>query len=205
MPVTRPTLANAVAAIGKAQVYTGNPFTVGGMKALGSIEGEVSFNEDFQYNDLTTEQTGGVVHQRQVMLGSVTITAPIVFSNVEAYASTHPLGLAHGGHSRQQPAAETSVMIVPDFEHAADGTFAYNIAGAETTPSWKPAPPKHAVFLWRASRTRDALSFQQDNGGKRVITVTFTGMWFDGAAVPEGHKVYTIGDPVAAGVTTLRI
>lgn len=198
MALIRPTLAEAVAAIGHASVYTGNPFTVAGMSLLGVIEGEVSFNEDWQFNDLTTEQTGGVVHQRTATLGNVTITAPMVFASAEQYAKTHPLGLNGGGHSVPQDVVTTSVLVVPQKEQAAaplgyDGT------------AWAPAAPVHSIWLWRASVGRDALGFARADGGKRMLSVTFTGMWFDGAAVPEGQKVYTIGNPVTAGVTTLRI
>ena len=206
MAINRPALAAAVKAIGRAFVYTGDPFAVGGMTPLGAIEGDVSFNEDFQHNPLTVDQTGGVAHQDTVTLGNVTITAPIVFADVEQYAKTHPLGLSRGGHSTPQPVVTTSVLIVPAFEFAADGTLSYGIVGTATTPSWTPAAPKHAIILWRAGVSRDAIPFSPDNGGLRTISVTFTGMWFDGAAVREGDKVYTIGgDNIAAAAPTFRL
>lgn len=200
MALIKPTLAAAIAAIGHASVYTGNPFTVGGLALLGVIEGEVSFTEDWQTNDLTTEQTGGVVHQRDVTLGNVTITAPVVFSDLAQYAKTHPLGLSGGGHSTPQPVVTTSVVIVPQKEQIS-APLAYN------GTAWTPAAPEHTVWMWRATVSRGPLTFARDGGGggKRMLEVTFTGMWFDGAAVPEGHKVYTIGNPVTAGVTTLRV
>ena len=206
MAVTKPALAAAVKAIGNAYVYTGDPFTVGGMTPLGAIEGAISFNEDFQDNPLTVEQTGGVAHQNTVTLGNVTITVPIVFADVAQYTKTHPLGLSRGGHSTPQPVVTTSVLIVPDFQHAADGTLSYAIVGTATTPSWTPAAPTHAIMLWRASVMRDAIPFQRDNGGLRTINVTFTGMWFDGTAVREGDKVYTIGgDNIVAAAPTFRL
>jgi hypothetical protein len=59
----------------------------------------------------------------------------------------------------------------------------------------------NAVWFWRATVTPAATPYRSADGGKMLVSVTYEAM-FD-AARPEGHKLYTIGDPTNRGIAVL--
>lgn len=215
MAIGIPTLSQALQALGNGQVFVGDPFTSGGMASIGAKEGAATVAFEETANDLTApELTGPAVHQRTIMGVSVSITVPVILGDEALYAKINPLGSRSGGHSSPQAITTTSVLLIPNQE--VGGGLRFNIEGTETTPSWKrdagngvaaatgaAAAPKHAVWLWRAAPQTPGRSFAIESGGKIITPVTFMGM-FD-AARPEGHKMYTTGDPAAQGIATIRI
>lgn len=199
MPMTIPTLAQALQAMGNAHVYVGDPFTLNGMVALGQKDGavDVAFSEEF--SDLTApEITGASVHQSTLRGVGLTVTIPLIMGDDTIWAKISPSGTKGGGRSNPIAAVTTAVLIAPD---------------SEVTPSppglgyngtvWTPAAPKNSIWIWRARASRGGLSFTSDNGGKVVMPVTFTGMFY--GANPEDHKIYTIGDPIVQGISAVRI
>jgi hypothetical protein len=212
--ISIPLLTKALQAIGNAQVFVGDPFASGGggMVAIGAKEGEISVEVDEEYNDLTApELTGPAVHQRTVMGVSVRITVPVIAGETDLYPITSPLGQSGGGVSYPLPVVPTSVLVIPNLEvggglaNATGATSGWvRTAGAGAAAATEAAAaPKHAVWLWRAAPERPSRSFSYENGGKQIWNVTFQSM-FDGDR-PEGHKVYTVGDPTAQGITTIRL
>lgn len=207
MPLAPFTLAEALRAMGVAEVFIGDPLVAPsdptGMKSLGATEGAITFAAPQVLNNLTApELTGEVPHQSTTTLGAVTITAPVIFGDPLLWARLSPTSTASGGISRPVKVTETSVLLIPreevggGLEYAVGGwtrTAGNGVAAAGPGPA---AAPKNAVWLWRATITMGEVPYAYPNGGKVIVTVTFTGM-FDGTK-PEGHKVYTIGDPRAA-------
>ena len=203
------TLAEALKAIGTAEVFIGDPLLVpgatGALESLGATEGNIEFNPAFEYNPLTApELTGGVAHQSSVTLGNVTITVPVILGDPDLYARVNPTGSASGGFTSPQKVKETGVLLIPRAELG--GGLVYTTTG---TPEWTrtagngvdaatgvDAAPSAAVWFWRAYVSHGPLPYAYANGGKVITTVTITAM-FDGSK-PEGHKVYTIGDPYEA-------
>lgn len=212
MTLALPTLTQALQAIGNAHLFVGDPFTASGLGALGQKEGELRFARSYQYSDLTApELTGDVVHQRTIMGVGVTVTIPIILGDPLLYAKISPTGTKGGGWSNPQGVVTTSVVIFPDSEIAGglsntDGTVpnwtrtaGNGYPGATNTA----AAPKHAVWIWRAVPENEGWGYTYENGGKQITEVVFTAM-FD-AARPEGQKVYTQGDPIDVGITSIRL
>ncbi len=209
MPITIPTLTEALQAIGNAQVYIGTPFSSGGMLPLGAKEGAVGVEIEETANDLTApELTGPTVHQRTIMGVSARITVPVILGDTTLYAKISPVGSRSGGWSSPQPVVPTSVLLIPNQEVGGGLTYSVGawtrtagngVAGATGAA----AAPIHAVWLWRAVPQTPARSFSYENGGKIIVPVTFQAM-FD-AARPEDHKVFTVGDPAAQGISTILI
>jgi hypothetical protein len=198
MSIQIPSLQAALAAIGNAWVFISPDFESGTWEALGAKEGPIEANVEYRENNLTAEElTGGVVHQQLVQLESVTITVPLIAAeDLEAQiARISPVGDSGGGWSSWQEPTEWTVAIVPQAEVGAGLTY----DGA----TWSPGAPKAAFWLWRATIRHGAISYAFENGGKVIIPVTITGMYY--GANPEGHKIYTVGNPVTAGITTLLI
>jgi hypothetical protein len=207
------TLSEAIAAIGVAEVFIGDPMTDDGMISLGATEGTIEFTPTQAMNPLTApELTGNVPHQAVATLDQVMIKCSVILGDPDLYAKISPWGAKGGGHSNPQKVAETSVLLIPRGE--VGGGLDWD-AGAGT-PQWvrtagngvaaatgAQAAPVNAVWLWRAYPMFEALPFQYGNGGKILVPVTFTAM-FD-ATKPEGHKVYTIGDPRALTPTPVNV
>lgn len=207
------TLTQAIQAMGVAEVFIGDPLTAqGGMLSLGAVEGTVNVTPGYTRNELKApELTGDVTHQAVTVLGDVTCTVPLIISDMSVIPKISPTGLASGGHSIPQKVAETSVLIIP---RALVGGGLANATGLPA--GWTRTAgngvaggsgagfaPVNAIWLWRATPSYGALPFQYANGGKIIIEVTFTAM-FD-ATKPEGHKVFTIGDPTAAAPTPIPV
>jgi hypothetical protein len=197
MATTRLTLAAALAAVGVAQVFVGNPFIVGGMEALAATEGDITTDMPFDVNALTAvEYTGGAEHQATITQGAVTVTVPVINGQADVYDKISPVGDGSGGGwSAPQKVVETTVLVMPLSEMAADGSFSRTAAGL-----WTPATPKHCIWLWRAYAVPSGDTFGSDNGGKRMNSVTFRTMYR--GENPEGHKMWTRGDPPATITST---
>ena len=210
LPVITPfTLAAALQAIGVAEVFLGDPLAVPGtptaLVSLGATEGNINFTPGFEYNPLTApELTGGVAHQSSTTLGVVSIVAPVIVGDAALFARITPFQAKSGGFSFPQKVQETGCLLIPRSELG--GGLVYDTG---MTPQWTrnagggvaaavgpSAAPVNSVWLWRCYVSHGEVPFSYSNGGKIITSVTITAM-FDGTK-PEGHKVYTIGDPRAA-------
>lgn len=199
-----PNLQSALKTIGKGYVFVGDPSVSGtaGLRALGATEGEikVAFNQEF--NDLKfPEHTGPAVHERKLTGENVTVTIPLILGDPDLLDDVSPVRAAGGGFSSQQPVKTTSLVIFPESEIRAGLSYTAGTGGAAGT--WSPAAPRNAVWIWRGHFVRPGMNYKQADGGKVIVETTFQAM-FD-ASRPEGHKLYTIGDPAAAGITSLVV
>jgi hypothetical protein len=202
--ITPFSLTAALAAMGVAEVFIGDPFTNGGMTSLGAVEGTITVNTPQEANNLTApELTGGTPHQATTTPGEVTVVVPLILGDPALYQKISATGTKSQGFSTPQKVAETSVLIIPRSE--VGGGLDWDITG---TPQWARtagngvaaatgagAAPVNAVWIWRAYPTMSSIPFSYGNGGKVISEVTFHAMY--SAARPEGHKLYTIGDPRA--------
>lgn len=209
MAVTPFTLTQALQAMGVAEVLIGDPTTAGGLTSLGAVEGTTEFTAGQDVNPLTApELTGGVAHQSTAVLGDVTIKVNVVMGDNTLYAKITPWGSKSGGFSVPQNVLTTAVVLMPRSELGgslafAAGTWTRTAGNGVAAASGAAAAPKNTVWLWRAYPSFGNLPFQYANGGKVLVEVTFHAM-FD-ATKPEGHKVYTIGDPAAVTPTPITI
>lgn len=199
-----PTLQNALRTIGKGYVFVGNPAATGaeGLRPLGATEGEikVAFNQEF--NDLKfPEYTGPAIHERKMTGENVTVTIPLILGDPDLLEAVSPVSARGGGYSSQQEVAVTSLVIFPESEIRGGLTYTAGTGGAAGT--WTPNEPVNAVWIWKGHFVRPGMNYKQADGGKVIVETTFQAL-FD-ANRPEGHKLYTIGDPVAAGITNLAI
>lgn len=202
--VTPFSLTTALQAIGVADVFIGDTLTANGLTSLGAVEGNIEVSVPWELNELTApELTGKVPHQATATLGSVTMKVPVILGDASLYSKISPSGTSGGGFSTPQKVAETSCVVIPRSQVGGGLT---NTAGTPTgwtrvagngadAGSGVTAAPTNAVWFWRATMSFGNLPYSYSNGGKVLVEVTFTAM-FD-VSKPEGHKVYTIGDPTA--------
>lgn len=197
MSINLQALAAAIRSVGVATVYIGDPFTASGLTALGVTEGDITVDVPITENALkATEYTGDVPHAINVMAGDVTGVIPLIMGDAAIWPKIMPTGTLGVGWSNQQPVVTTSMAIIPNAEITAAG-MSYN------GTVWAPAAPVNAFWFWKVALYPGSMNYHFGDGGKVIMPVRYHAM-FD-AARPEGHKVLTIGNPVSAGITTLRI
>lgn len=190
-------LSTYIQAIGTAYVFVAeDPTDTNSWELLGITEGELTVDEQFQYNDFKLpEWTGEAVHERNVDGQSISIAVPLVWGDPALYDKVAPLGVKGGGRSVPQAVETRTVLIVPRSEVGAGMSY----DGA----TWAPAAPTHAVWLHRACFAPGQYAFKHADGGKIIRQITIMPM-FDNTK-PEGQKLYTIGDPATQGITTYRL
>jgi hypothetical protein len=205
-------LTAALQNIGNAKLAIGDPFTASGMAILGAKEGEIKVDLTAEYSDLTAKElTGPAVHQRTVMGVGARVTIPIIMGDTALYAKISPTGTSGGGWSNPQAIVPTSILVIPDSEIAGGIANATGLAAGwvvttgngYTGGSGAGYAPVHAFWGWRAVPELSGWGYTYENGGKIIREVVFQ-LLFD-ASRPEGHKLWTIGDPTAQGISTLRI
>lgn len=200
MAATGFTLADAVSARGVARVFIGDPFTPGGMVCL-PTEGAISEVVPQAMNDLALgELTGETPLSGVVVNGKAIVTVPVIYTGAATMALLSAHGSASEGYNSPQEPTYTSLMIVPlsELDTTADPpTISYDGA------AWAPAAPSNARFYWRVVPVRPDFSTAFENNGKVILSVTFN-VYID-TDRPSGHMIRTWGNPVAAGITTVRI
>ena len=93
------TLAEAIAAIGVAEVYIGNPMVDDGMLSLGATEGTIEFTPTQSMNPLTApELTGNVPHQATATLDQVMIKCNVILGVGLGELTGKAFRIAHMGH-----------------------------------------------------------------------------------------------------------
>ncbi len=202
-------LAQAIASIGVAELFVGDPLTTGGLTSLGAVEGTITFNAPEELNMLTApELTGMVAHSAVVTPGAVTVTVPMILSNPTQLLKISPRGKASMGNSVPQLVTTTSVVIMPRAELGGGlsntaATYTRTAGNGVAGASGAGAAPVFTIWIWKAVPSFPSLPFAFGNGGKIITEVTFTA-FFD-ATKPEDHKVFTIGDPRAVTPTPIPI
>lgn len=210
MPATGFALTEAIEALGVARAFTGDPFTLNGLDAL-PTEGEISVSAPQNLNRLTApELTGEAAHDAWITPGQVTVTVPVIYTGAAQLARLSAHASASEGYSGPQRPTFTSLVLIPllEMDTSVDPpNISYDPAA--TTPAWDPAPPVNSLWFWKTVPQRPDLSMAFDNGGKIILPVTFEVFYAGGAApysgVPNGQKLFTHGDPVAAGVTGIAV
>lgn len=212
MTINRPSLSEAVRALGRALVYAGDAFTAGGLTAIGQTEGEVTAEEQESYNDLVLpELTGNAVHERDVYHDGALVTVPLIIgpkpdgsdAGTTVYDTIASVGDgAGGGYSSPQPVVTTNLLLIPESEVDADSGLATEDTDADTVhDAWVGGAnnaPDHAIWIWRAVPQTKSIAFRRGEGGKVIVEVPFFGMFDDDR--PEGHKIWTRGDPLAVNI-----
>ncbi len=190
-------LSTFIQAVGQAYVYiTSTPTVAGSWALLGVTEGDIGLDEKYKFNDyVVPEWTGDTIHKRNVDGQTIQVTVPLIWGDSALYDSVSPTGSKGGGRSAPVPVSTKTVAIVPLTEVSTG--LSYN------GTSWAPAAPVHALWIPRATFEPGNYAFKHADGGKVIRTITIHGMFDD--TQPENHKVYTIGDFAAQGITTWRV
>lgn len=209
MDVTLLDLTAQVRAIGRASVFyaTGAfPFAAGGVNLslthLGDTEGDIEVTANEAYSDLKLpELTGDAIHDRYVTGENPTVTIPLFAADAALRDIVSPTGSASGGFWRQRAVTEYTLVIIPEqvfIESNAQATLSYNkVDGWEVGGDAASAAQLNlldlSIWFWRGHFTKAMPTYRHGDGGKVIQSITFQSMFND--AMPDGHRLYTVGRP----------
>lgn len=203
MPVAAiTTLETYLGAFGNAFIMVGDPFTLDGLSILGMKEGEIRVEFNPTYNDLTfPEQTGDAIWERGVKMGNVRVTIPMIIKDPALYATVSPTAESNMGSDLQVDVTTTSLVLVTEADFGV-GNWGY----PQPAGPWAPAAPTATAWFWHGHFERSELGYRDEDKGKLVRDVVFQSMRApDSVGLPDGHRIFTLGDPVSQGITTLDI
>ncbi|MFA5604191.1 MAG: hypothetical protein WDA12_05025 [Bacilli bacterium] len=187
-----------------------DPGTPIAMKFLGDTEGEITITPNGTMANLTLpELSGDAVHEAEYVGDNPVLEIPLFLANPNLFPVVSPTGLSSAGHQRVRPADERTVLVIPErLMRKNDGTYA-NLSFADGI-GWQldgaPLDAAHqtllglSFWLWRCYAARPTRRFLGGHGddGKNIETVTFQGMMHP--LMPDGHRIFTCGDPTLAGI-----
>jgi hypothetical protein len=216
MPLQLADLDSQRFSIGKAAVFYAPAWDFASnlhaeLEFLGFTEGEVSVAINETYNRLTLpEYTGDAPHKEYVQGEAPEITLPLFAADPDLRAILSPTGSASGGRKRQQPVVTYTVALIPEelFLDTSDPTSQADLTLAATGTGWtlggdaltteQEALLGVSGWFWRVRFGKPNLIYRHEDGGKVVVDVTGTVLYQ--VEAPNGHRLYTLGDPYEAGI-----
>ncbi len=172
---------------------------------LGDTEGDISVAMNESYVHLTTpELTGAAKHKSYVEGEDPVVTLPLYMADPALRAIITPTGNASGGYGRRRPVVERTVVIFPEelfFDAATDSYLPLGYTGEPGVWTVGGAPLTAeqqrllglSMWFWRGYFSRPPVTFKHADAGKSLETATFQVM--PNAALPDGERLYTLGDP----------
>jgi hypothetical protein len=180
---------------------------------LGDTEGDIAVNTNPEIATLTLpELTGPAGHEGDYTGENPVVEIPLFLAEPALYAIISPSGSAHAGRSARGAVAERTLVIFPEqLFTVVDGagiisrhTLAF--AGGVWTLNGQPLDAAReallglSIWLWRGFFNRTPRRFLGGAGDarKQIETASFQGLHHPD--MPEGHHLYTTGDPADAGI-----
>lgn len=183
------------------------------LQHLGDTEGDITINTNPQMDSLTTpELTGPAPHEVDYSGEAPEIEIPLYLADPALEAIISPIGQANAGRSRRSAPREHTLVIMPEglfLKADAEGVVQdYDLAFSGTTwtlngiglTTAQLAQLGSSFWAWRAIFSRPPKRFRGGAGNDRKNIETATAMICHHPDMPEGHHLYTIGDPQAAGI-----
>ncbi|HEY8504973.1 MAG TPA: hypothetical protein VIL46_10350 [Gemmataceae bacterium] len=208
-------LTTQLRAIGRGVVFYADKWdgaTNLSLTHLGDTEGEISVATNEEYTHLILpELTGQAKHASYVSGEDPVITIPLFLADPALRAIVSPTGNASGGYQRRRPVKELTLVIFPEelFFDAANDTYAsltfdgtaWKVGSTALTTKQQELLGL-SMWFWRGYFAKPNAVFRHEDGGKVVAEVTFQVMQSDLpiARIPDGNRLYTLGDPADAGI-----
>lgn len=213
MNFTLANLQDQVRAIGRAVVMIAptrwEPGTKIALQHLADTEGDISVAKNESYVHLQLpELTGPAKHESYVEGEDPVITMPIFIASPDTRALITPTDHASGGYSRRRKVKSRTLVLFPEemFFDEASNTYqqlSYSDAGGwelggEVLTTDQERLLGLSMWFWRGYFTRPSIPFRHGDAGKTVESVSFQVQ--HAAYMPEGHMLYTLGDPAESDI-----
>jgi hypothetical protein len=184
------------------------------MAFLGFTEGEVTATFNETYNQLTLpEYTGDAPHKEYVQGEAPELDLPMFAADPAIRQILSPTGSGSGGRRRQQPVTAYTVALIPEelFLDPTDPDLQTDLPLTPTGSGWELGGTAltedqqelldQGAWFWRVRFAKPDLLYQHEDGGKVVVSVTGSVLYQ--VAAPNGHRLYTLGDPYDVNIDVL--
>lgn len=197
--------------IGRAVVFysvgafagSGNDLT---LVFLGDTEGEITVEENAEFQMLTAPELTGPVARSKYLAGiDPVITIPLLGADPALDIIVNPVpaasGSGGGGYDRQQAVTEYALVIFPEevfIESRLPVVVEYTTAGdwkvgADVATAGQLALLDKSIFFWRGHFEAITPRYSREDGGKLITEVVFHAMHNND--MQQGHYIYTKGRP----------
>jgi hypothetical protein len=210
-------VANIIASYGRGVVFRAPVWDPGAgplaMSQLGVTEGDIAVNTNPATAGMTyPELTGPAVHEMDYLGENPVVDIPLYLADPALLAIVSPSGSAHAGRSRRGPVAEHTLAIFPEalFLDTVGGivtprTVAFDALGAWTFNGVAITPAQQKLldasfWLWRCVFNRPPRRFRGGAGDDKKNLETVSTQTMHHPDMPEGHHLYTTGDPFASSI-----
>jgi len=183
------------------------------MTHLGDTEGDLKISTNAEMASLTLpELTGPAAHEVDYTGEAPSIEIPMFLTDPAHRALVSPTGSANAGRSRRSAPAEHTLAIFPEdifLKPDGDGIVqAYALSltagiwyiNAVAATAAQLALLDQTFWAWRVMFTRPPITFYGGAGDARKQIETVTAMLAHHPDMPEGHHLYTIGDPMDSSI-----
>jgi hypothetical protein len=180
------------------------------LEHLGDTEGDITVTANSTVANLTLPEIAGDAVFEAVATGeSPTLEFPLFLADPDLLSVVSPRNTASAGHIRVCDVAERTLVTFPE-KFFADADCSYNDLSYTLAGGWKVGGVaataaqltylEMSVWIWRGYFDKPDNRFLGGHGddGKNIETVTFHAMMHP--TMPDGHRLYTIGDPATAGI-----
>lgn len=211
-------LSTVLRSLGRGVVFRAPRWTPGSsgpltLTHLGDTEGDIAIATNPEMAALTTpELTGPAPIEMDYTGEAPVITFPMYLTDPALIALVSPTGQASAGRSRRSAPVEHTLVILPEalFLKADGSGIVSDYTLATSAGNWtldgvaldaaQLALLAGSFWAWRGVFTTPPRSYRGGAGDarKNIEEVTFTLLHHP--TMPEGHHLYTVGDPDEAGI-----
>jgi hypothetical protein len=187
---------------------------------LGDTQGSVEFNRNAEYGHLRAVEVTGQAKLRSKLKGEdpVLTVENVWWGRAALLDIVTGKSSASGGYTRQRDPIYRTLIVFPeeifiDPTTQLPGTLRNTIGGGWQFIGSDGGSPgaltaeqtrllAHTTWIWKGYFEEPNIPFNDANAGEALAPVTFNAVHNDGlsGAIPNGHLLYTIGDPTAEGV-----
>lgn len=182
------------------------------LKHLGDTEGDISLVANGEVATLTLpELSGSAVYEATDLGENPALEFPLFLADPDLYPIISPRGVSSAGYSRVCDVRDFTVVVFPETLFRETGVACeYGDLEYTTAGGWKLdgvaltgaqlSKLEVTLWLWRVYSERPTMMFRGGHGdyGKALEDVRFVGMFHPD--MPEGHKLWTRGDPNTQGI-----
>ena len=184
------------------------------MTQLGVTEGDIAIAPQSAVAGLTIpELTGPIPHEMDYLGENPKMDMPLYLADPALIAKCGPTGSAHAGRSRRGPVREHTLWVVPEaifltadeegivteHELAFDGAGLWSLDSQPLTTEQQRLLDA-SLWLWRVFFDRPPRRFRGGAGDDKKNIETVSVMSMHHPDMPEGHHIYTTGDPFASDI-----
>jgi hypothetical protein len=179
---------------------------------LTDTEGDISFRANATEAALTLPEIAGEAPFEVTYTGEAPeLEIPLFMADPDMLDIISPIDSASAGHIRVREVSERTIVLFPEaLFRKSDGTYpelSYGVGGWTLGGAALDAAHQTllatSVWFWRGYFARADRTFKGGHGNdaKNIVPVTLRVMMHP--TMPDGHRLYTTGDPALASIDIL--